>query len=144
MYAALPDTPMPNVVYINGFGLKEPEKELEERVRELENQAFYDECRVVVLHEGNCDLTDNELAAAAFRAGNWEFAKTPTPTAFLAAWQATKWSRASWTLTGRDFIPNRIIRSGTASGTSLSPNTGSSWTSIRRYLSIRRSYSRPA
>ncbi len=73
MYAALPDTPMPNVVYINGFGLKEPEKELEERVRELENQAFYDECRVVVLHEGNCDLTDNELAAAAFRAGNWEF-----------------------------------------------------------------------
>lgn len=73
MYAALPDTPMPNVVYINGFGLEHPEEELQERVRELENQAFYDGCRVVVLHEGNCELADNEPAAAAFRAGNWEF-----------------------------------------------------------------------
>lgn len=72
-YAGLPDTPMPNVIYINGFGIGKVDSSTQERIHLLEETAFYDGCRVIILNESTCDYSDNELVSRAFQEGNWEF-----------------------------------------------------------------------
>lgn len=71
LYALLPDEPMPNTVYINGFGTEKDA--LASRISDLHTQAFYDGCDVVVLSEENCDLSENKLVRRAYEADNWEF-----------------------------------------------------------------------
>lgn len=61
LYNELPDTPMPKVVYINGFGVDRSD----DYVGIIAEQAF-DEGICVVLNEKNCDIYSNDFVKAAY------------------------------------------------------------------------------
>lgn len=72
-YAGLPDMPIPNAIYINGFGIGQADSSMQERIHSIEEAAFYDGCQVIILNENTCDFSDNELVSRAFQEENWEF-----------------------------------------------------------------------
>lgn len=68
-YAELPDSPIPCIAYVNGFG-EGADKELLESARKL---AFIELEEIVVLDEHNCNTEECIVVSSAYASGNWEF-----------------------------------------------------------------------
>ena len=61
LYVSLPNTPIPNLIYINGFD----GNNLQEKISYVVERAFYEYCKVVVLDEGTCDVKEFPLSEKA-------------------------------------------------------------------------------
>lgn len=61
-YYRLSDTPIPCIVYLNGFG-SYPDKEFIEKVTE---KAFWEGAQIRILNQENCNIEENSLVKRAF------------------------------------------------------------------------------
>ncbi|MFS0555839.1 glycosyltransferase [Brevibacillus sp. 179-C9.3 HS] len=68
-FVSLPDKPIPCKVWVGGFG----EKISEEFLQDCRLNAFYEGCKVIVLNEQNCNISENKLVKAAYDAGEYDF-----------------------------------------------------------------------
>lgn len=69
-YAALPDEPMPCVIYVNGFN---QDHEAKAAFSNAKNTPFWNLERIEELNEENCDVNEHPVIAKAYEAGNYEF-----------------------------------------------------------------------
>ena len=60
---------IPSRVIVGGFS-KTPS---DERLEELSERVFYDDCQLIVLNEQNCDVNENPYIQRAYRDGEYEF-----------------------------------------------------------------------
>lgn len=61
--------PIPSRVIVNGFE-KTPSQE---RIADLSKRVFYHDCKLVILDQQNCDVSENPYVHRAFEQGNNEF-----------------------------------------------------------------------
>ncbi len=67
-YLALPDEPIPAIIYMSGFSRSIPDGYIDN----LEKNSFFYGAKVIVLNENNCDVSENEMVFKAYQEGNYE------------------------------------------------------------------------
>lgn len=67
-YYALDGTYIPRNIYVNGFG----DGYNETFIKMLEEKAFWNDCKVIILNEENCDISENEFVRQAYKYKSYE------------------------------------------------------------------------